>query len=481
MNPIAAESEFRAGIKKLLDDIDNQFKHGYANTDAYGRDEVFHERDTRIFFFDRLLQLLGWNLGMGGNVAQEARIKAGTTKFVDYVGINQDTRAPILILEAKAWDKPIIAGKGEMHDWSKVNLIIDAVRHVNEGGSRGDSPVTSEWYDHISQLAGYIRGFSDQYGHSVSRAVLSSGQWLLVFAEPVSTFSCSQIDDQQIYLFERDGYVKNAHIIFRLLARVKIADSVPFPIRSSQLRNYVSKEKFIAAYHGVLIHYEASGTPVFAQRPRILIYPTLIIQRDDNALITVIDAEEPIPMQISQAGNGVKTLKPHLDSVSNAADKLLQRCSDELALPLKPSELADFPGFSTESILDPGGLALDGPQKLLVKPIRTATNNWLAVTGSQTHYLHELPTITCKFHAWAQCKAVHQSIGANAVNSPSTKSPRAFFVDGQPHHCAHQTIIDRREVRCYIKALDARTCCNACVCHGTCWPPMESAELPCGS
>ncbi len=93
MNPIAAESEFRAGIKKLLDDIDNQFKHGYANTDAYGRDEVFHERDARIFFFDRLLQLLGWNLGMGGNVAQEARIKAGTTKFVDYVGINQDTRS----------------------------------------------------------------------------------------------------------------------------------------------------------------------------------------------------------------------------------------------------------------------------------------------------------------------------------------------------------------------------------------------------
>ena len=257
------------------------------------------------------------------------------------------TRAPILILEAKAWDKPIIAGKGEKHDWSKVNLIIDAVRHVNEGGSRGDSPVTSEWYEHISQLAGYIRyirGFSDQYGHSVSRAVLSSGQWLLVFTEPVSTFSCSQIDDQQIYLFERDGYVKNAHIIFRLLARVKIADSVPFPIRSSQLRNYVSKEKFIAAYHGVLIHYEASGTPVFAQRPRILIYPTLIIQRDDNALITVIDAEEPIPMQISQAGNGVKTLKPHLDSVSNAADKLLQRCSDEFGFAVEAERASRFSG-----------------------------------------------------------------------------------------------------------------------------------------
>ena len=481
MNPLVAENEFRVGLEKILTDIDHKNVPDAVSSHSYAKDKVIHEHETRVFFFDRFLELLGWNLGVDGDVTQEARIKAGTTKFVDYVGVNQDTRAPVLILEAKAWDKPIIAGKGKRRDWQKVSLVIEAIKHVNEGGSKENSPVTAEWHEHLSQLARYVRYFREHYGHSVSRAVLSSGQWLLVFTEPVSTFFDSQVNDQHIHLFERDEYVRNAHVIFQQLARVIIADSLPFPIKSSQLRNYVSKANFNAAYHGLLIHYEASGTPIFALRPRILIYPSMIIQRDDGALIAVIDAEEPVTMQISRVENEKEMLRPHLEAVAKAAEELLQRCSDELMLPLKPRELADFPGFATESVMDPGGLALDKPQKLFVKPVRSASNDWIAVTGSRTHYLHEQPKVACRFHAWAACNAINQSIGANAINSPATESPRAFFVDGQPHHCAHRSVTDRRDARCYIKAVDARTCCNACVYHESCWSPKEAADLPCGT
>ena len=361
VNPIEAENKFRTGVERLLADVDHQFERGSANPIACARDEVFHEHDTRVFFMDRLLELLGWDLGAGGNVAQEARIKADTTKFVDYVGVNQDTRAPVLIFEAKAWDKPIIAGKGKRRDLPKVNLVMEAVRHVNAGGSKANSPVTAEWHEHLSQLAGYVRDFRGQYGHSVSRVVLSSGQWLLVFTEPVSTFCESKINDQQFHLFERETYSECAHEIFRKLARVNIANSVPFPIRSSQLRDHASKESFVAAYHGMLIHYEASGSPMFAQRPRILIYPSMIIQRDDGTLITVIDAEEPVTMRTSRVENGEDTLDLHLESVTKVAEELLQSCSDELALPLEPRELADFPGFPMESAMVPSVLALGAP------------------------------------------------------------------------------------------------------------------------
>ena len=481
MNPVEAENKFRTGIERLLADVGHQFERGSANPLACARDEVFHEPDTRVFFFDRLLELLGWDLGAEGSVAQEARIKADTTKFVDYIGVNQDTRAPVLIFEAKAWDKPIIAGKGKRRGWPKVNLVMEAVRHVNRGGRREDSPVTAEWHEHLSQLAGYVRDFREQFGHCVSRAVLSSGQWLLVFTEPVSTFSGAEVNDQQIHLFQRDEYVESAHDIFQLLARVKIAGSVPFHIRPSQLRDHVSKESFVAAYHGMLIHYEASGSPIFAQRPRILIYPSMIIQREDGALITVIDAEEPFTMRTSRGENGEEILGPHLEAVAKAAEELLQSCGEELNLLLTPSELADFPGFPTQSVMDSGGLAPGKPQKPLVKPVRSASNGWIAVTGSQTHYLHEQPKIACRFNAWAACNAIGQSIGANAVNSPATENPRAFFVDSKPHHCAHRTVADRRDARCHIKAVDARTCCNACVYHDSCWSPFEAAELPCGT
>ena len=481
MNRVAAENEFRAGIVEVLAAIDRQLTPGTANPYAGAGDEVFHEHDTRLFFFDRLLKLLGWELGAGGNVAEEARIKADTTKFVDYVGVNANTRAPALILEAKAWDKPIITGKGKWRNQPKPSLIVEAVKHINAGGAKDKSPVTAEWHENMSQLARYVRMFKDQHGHSVPCAVLSSGQWLLIFKTPVATFCDFDVNDQQFYFIERDAYVANAHVIFEQMARVMLADTAPIRIRSSQLGNYVSGANFSAAYHGMLISYEASGTPLFAQQPRILVYPSVIIQRDDDALFTVIDAEIPIVMQMSRTEDGEETFAPHVHAVAGAAVALLASCSAELGLPLQPSNLADFAGFPEASAMVAGGLALGKVQKLLVQAVRSAPNNWLAVTGSLPHYLHEVPTIECRFHAWAECHTVHRSIGANAINSPTTEYPRAFFVDTKLHHCAHQTVADRRDDRCHIKTIDARTCCKACAYQESCWSVAEAAALPCGN
>ena len=481
MNPLVAENEFRAGLEKVLADIDHQLSPDTANPHASARDEVFHERDTRVFFFDRLLELLGWDLGSGGNVEQEARIKADTTKFVDYVGVNPDTRAPVLVLEAKAWDKPIISGRGRWRRQPRRDLIVAAINHINEDGCKKTSPVTAEWHKDLSQLAGYVRKYKERYRHSVSCAVLSSGQWMLVFKEPVSTFCNFDVNDQQFHLFERNAYVANANLIFEQMARVNLADVAPFPIRSSQLRNHVTEANFSAAYHGLLVHYEASGSSLIAQMPRILVYPSIIIQRDDVALFTVIDAKVPIEMPSSRSNNGKTPIVEHVQKVAKAAKELLQSCSDELGLPLKPSELAKFPGFKEGSVMAVAGLSLDKPQKFLAKLARPATDNWLAVTGSQPHYLLATPTVVCRFHGWAACSAIDKSIGSYAINSPAIRDPRAFFVDNQPHHCAHQTVIDRRDVRCYIKAIDARTCCKACVYQDTCWSPHEAANLPCGS
>ena len=468
-------------MEEILSAIDRQLAPGAANPYAGAGDELFHEHDTRVFFFDRLLKFLGWELGAGGNVAEEARIKADTTKFVDYVGVNPNTRAPALILEAKAWDKPMISGKGKWRDQPKSNLIVAAVKHINAGGAKDKSPVTGEWHDNLSQLARYIRMFKEQHEHSVPCAVLSSGQWLLIFKTPVATFCDLYVNDQQFYLIERDAYIANAHVIFEQMARVMLADSAPIRIRSSQLGNYVNGANFSAAYHGILISYEASGTPLFAQQPRILVYPSVIIQRDDDALFTVIDAEIPIVMQLSRTKDGEDTFAPHVNAVAAAAQALLASCSAELALPLEPSNLAGFPGFPEASAMAAGGLALGKVQKLLVQPVRATSNNWLAVTGDLPHYLYEVPAVDCRFHAWAECSAVHRSIGANAVNSPTTKNPRAFFVDTKLHHCAHQTVADRRDDRCHIKMIDARTCCKACAYHVSCWSVAEAAALPCGN
>lgn len=69
----------------------------------------------------------------------------------------------------------------------------------------------------------------------------------------------------------------------------------------------------------------------------------------------------------------------------------------------------------------------------------------------------------------------------SAINLPKLSAPRAFFVDSQQHHCAHRTLDERRAPGCYIRAIDERVCCQACVFSTECWTAGREHDLPCGS
>ena len=56
------------------------------------------EHNVRKVFINRLLSALGWALEE--TVAEEARVKADTTLFLDYLGVHLDKRIPLLIFEA---------------------------------------------------------------------------------------------------------------------------------------------------------------------------------------------------------------------------------------------------------------------------------------------------------------------------------------------------------------------------------------------
>lgn len=480
MNRGLAENAFRAGIEELLATIDRE--RGPESVDPYAGagDQTLHEHDTRIFFFDRLLRLLGWELGVGGDIAEEARIKAGTTKFIDYVGVNADTRAPMLILEAKAWDKPIITGRGNWAGKAKAELIVAAIEHLNKGGAKADSPVVGDWHDYLDQIRGYVRAFKENYRHDVPSAVLASGKWLLIFTRPIRTFWDGEVTDSDFVLFELQEFVLQAHRIFGHMARVVLADTTPLRIYSAQLPNYVTPANLKVAYHGLLIRYEKSGAPLIGQRPLILLYPALLVERDDRALFTVIDADDGIQLQETRLQDGEDVLAPHIDNVAAGAQALLQSCSNHLGVAIAPSELDTFLGFPDTSVVAAAGLELGAPQKLFVRPIRTSSDQWLAVTGNLPHYLLAEPVLACRFHSWSECRSKNQAIGVSAVGSPSIERPRAFFVDAKPHHCANRSLDLRRENRCHIRAIDSRTCCRACVYQSVCWFGNDAATLPCG-
>ncbi|WP_322414441.1 hypothetical protein [Mesorhizobium huakuii] len=116
-----------------------------------------HEHDTRLLFVDELLGILGWRLGVGGNVLEEAHVQANTPKFMDCVGVVDIAGAPLLLVEAKAWDKPAISARGSGQYVSEAGLVVAAIEHICDGKVEDTSPIIAEWDSCLRQVAAMCR------------------------------------------------------------------------------------------------------------------------------------------------------------------------------------------------------------------------------------------------------------------------------------------------------------------------------------
>lgn len=173
--------------------------------------------------------------------------------------------------------------------------------------------------------------------------------------------------------------------------------------------------------------------------------------------------------------------QPAIMGAAREVERLLARGAAELGGNLAVFDPRDFWGWP--DVPDPlagDGLPLGRRNRKFVKPLRDAPDQWLVATGVRPHYLLAEPRVECRFHAWSECRTGRQAIGMASINSRATESPRAFFVDEQIYHCAHQDIQDRREGRCHIAPIDLRTCCSACGFQDVCWDAGDLARLPCG-
>lgn len=485
MNTAVARNSFRRGLELLLASIAQETAAAAQGPYEEGPEQLQLEHGTRITFFDTFLTLLGWTLGLGGDVAEEARIKSETTRFIDYVGVNDTTLVPVLLLEAKAWDKEFIRPT-KTFSGTERQLMMAALRHVNQGGDKAEAPVLGAWHDYLAQVRDYVRTSKDRYRHDVPRVVLASGQWLVIFTKPTRTFVDKVVDETDFKLYTSGDFAANADEIYDLLARENLSTITPAFIRPSEIKHYVEPATVGAAFHALLVSYKGKGVSLFVQTPQVLIYPAIILQRIDGALLAVAEGRQSAEMEFDPVAEdgGDRLLTSHLAKVTDQAANLLTACSRELGAALAVSALADFPGFKTPMRTeDDEAVAALGAQAFgdrYVRPIKNAIDEWLIVTGDTPHYLLHQPRLACQFHAWAHCRVSGYETGISAVSAPLTEPPRAFFVDGSPYHCAHQTVIDRRRTQCPIAPLDQRTCCSACAFQDICWDEQSFAGLPCG-
>jgi hypothetical protein len=318
------------------------------------------EHVTRRHLIDIILIALGWNLDQQGlDILEEAQTKGETTLFLDYLGVNPDSRAPLVIVEAKAWAKPFVSPSAATIDRSGArnamdggpSLIARAVDHVNKGEEESSSPVTLEWTRWIAKLRDYMRTVHTISGYCVQRVVITSGQWLVIFCNPAAAFlEDGAATDPGILCFCSDELIERSDQIHDLLARETLIRDPPERLRPTQLTAYLTPSDVAHVFCALWIVHRIDGAH-WDVHPQLTLYAALVIQRGDGLLVTVVD-DGPrlcVPYNMNDLGE-------HAEAVAGNAENLLQAVNQELNLSAVPSDIEKFPGFgaSADELPAPG-------------------------------------------------------------------------------------------------------------------------------
>jgi hypothetical protein len=481
----------RARFKEQLEEISSAFRASLMSASpAYvGADFAEPlEHVTRRHVIDIFLTALGWTLNQHGHdILEEAQVKGEATLFLDYLGVNPRSRAPLLIVEAKAWAKPFASPSAASIERyrpttkkdSDASLIARAVDHVKNGGAESSSPVSVEWARWIAKLHDYVRTVRQNSGYCVQRVAITSGQWIVIFCDPIAAFlQEGGVSETSILCFRDDKLIAQSDEIHDWLARGSLIRHPPEPLRPAQLTAYIDASNVVNAFRALWIVRRVDGAH-FDVHPQLTVYVALVIQRRDGVLITAVDDGQRliVPHENIELGR-------HIEDVAGSAEKLLQSVNRELDTSIVPSGIEVFPGFGRllEQSVTPNVRPTPPQTQIdLLKPWQPRPNEFLLVTGVHPHFLHMRPTIeNCRFHDWSACHSVgdHQGAGPIAVRSVN---PRSFFRSTEDHHCAHRQVHDRRQTRCQIDAFEEFLCCRACTLQTFCWSPADIARLPCGS
>lgn len=320
------------------------------------------EHNTRRVALDPLLEALGWSFR---DRTEEARVAGDTTLFIDYLGIDQETRSAELIFEAKAWNASWLAGKGDAYRGRPAaELVAAAVDHLN-GGAPKSAPLTDEWIKRITQLRDYVVGIEANGGAIVQRAVIGCARWIIIFKDPGAAFIRKTITGEDVLALELAEMVERSDEIFGLLSIDALKVAPRMPIHPDEIALYIRNPADIRRVFRALYVNRANTTDQFAPQPSIYVNPWLIVERSDGALIEIRPREQPDILP-----PGKSFLEMHLDEVAVRSNKMLVELSAVYGVPLPmASRIGDFPNFATSQ----------GPT-----PVRRSTakaGNFLVVTG----------------------------------------------------------------------------------------------------
>jgi hypothetical protein len=455
------------------------------------------EAHTREYLINALLHALNWRMNCDleeglPSLMPEAPITSTerkTTRFLDYLGFERETQKPLFIVEAKRLKSPLPQRK-EIVQKDKFRTPTDDLPDIICEGLGGTDLIPGEWNKWLGTLRDYVCSVKEKAGYAPQRVVITNGNWLVLFTDPVDAFLGSAPDPARIAIWrDHDDINRRYAELFQWLEYFSVSGE-KLSLSVEELRFHIAPESVDCVVHGLRVQYfEEPGFYVYQPSPMIKVSPILFLHVCQGIWVRVEESNESC---IKRLPHKYEELPEHLDTIAGLATGLLERVNEVLGISLVPSSLISH--YNNPALFD---------ERLGVEEVSfrldTRSTEYLVVTGSNTHYLLQQPSVSgCPYHNWSAAKQKGVESNPEPVFKRRVNDPRSFFKSGEAHHCAHGGVAKAKaspitpesfnqcsprsgrfgHAFCEIAGFEEHLCCRACAFEDVC-TKSPIFHLPC--
>ena len=474
---IAAWNHLRDGVKpKTAEDT-------IARETALA-DRHILEYQMRVWVIDGFLYSLNWiqnagwsNMPPAPNMIPEMSVKSGsgTQKRIDYFGYESDTNRPLLIVEAKRPDDNLPIPIGGANGEPLPSLIAK--------GLRKEKKLPRDWPDWLASLADYVNSIKAQTNTFPVRAVLTNGDWCIVFRDPEATFSPTGIvrSEDIIVFISSDDILGRAGEMFSLLEHQTVVGGID-ELVPGQLPFCVDVNLIERLAFALKLRYSVSPTAGSSSMPIVTVVPIVLARSFDNSWIRISGGGQPrqLPGEYTP-----EFIAHHLNGVEQDANQLMVAVRRQMNSQQPLCSIEEHYG-SAESFHAHPGVVKSG-------------DCFILFTGAETHFLRQEPSVVgCPFHDWQLCRKESVQQGEIGVFGKWVETPKAFYESGTLHHCAHRDVFAAKQSQvnpknrslcgsrsgddfqafCEIAPFEDYLCCRTCVYDKVC-EKTAILKLPC--
>ena len=483
MSRVRNATEFLLRFQRIQDDYEKlfapriaQIRLVYAGTPNERNLDSVLEHHIREYFVNAVLAALNWRADRNPkddlpNIVSEAPVrsqKTGTIRRLDYLGLEKDTNEPLLIVETKRPSAKLPHPGGAS---SYPEIIARGLKGSDLGG---------EWNEWLTGLRDYVRSVHEKTQSVPRRVVITNGKWLLLFLQPSDSFlDTGTCDSDAVIVFaDRSDIEERYWELFNHLEHGLVLEKARL-LTLGELSFHLERSTLDRVMHGLRLRY-IDQPGIYERRPVIKVAPVLFLRSIYGSWLGVENppGEYEIPHEREE-------LPEHLDHLDRAGRVLLNEVNRRLDAALQSSPLSRH--YDDEDSFQ----ALHGI-------VDRSNNEYMVVTGDRTHYLLRSPSVqSCPYHDWGACNAEHTASNPGPLVKRSIE-PRAFFLSGEVHHCAHRDVSSAKAAQittenrtrcgqrsgrdgdafCEIWRFEQHLCCRICAFETVC-TKATVFQLPC--